>query len=102
MTAQREKLVRDRIPEILKAAGKRCDVQRLDDAEFGRKLDEKLAGELAEYRESGEIEELADMVEVIEAILNRRGIERYQFEKRRREKRNERGGFEKRLLFRAP
>lgn len=102
MTAPRGKLVRDRIPEILTAAGIPCDVQRLDDAEFGRKLDEKLAEELAEYHESGEIEELADMVEVIEAILKRRGIDWGRFGELRLKKRDERGGFEKRLLFRAP
>lgn len=91
------KLVRDRIPEILAAEGKQCDVRTLDDDEFAQMLDDKLAEENAEFRESGEIEELVDIVEVIEAIARQRGVDWEQFEQLRSQKRDQRGGFTRRL-----
>ena len=54
-----DKLVRDRIPEIIEKSGKSCAFRLLSDAEYIRLLDEKLQEELNEYRESGETEELA-------------------------------------------
>ncbi len=95
---QNDKLVRDRIPEILKAQGKRCDVRTLADDEFAQRLEEKLAEEIAEDRESGEIEELADIVELNEAIAEQRGVSWNQFERLRLQKRARRGGFTRRLL----
>jgi len=95
---QNDKLVRDRIPEILRAQGKRCDVRTLADDEFAQRVEEKLAEEIAEYRESGEIEELADIVKLIEAIAEQRGVEWDQFERLRLQKREQRGGFTRRLL----
>ncbi len=95
---QHDKLVRDRIPEILRAEGKRCTVRTLADDEFAQRLEEQLAEEIAEYRESGEIEELADIVELIEAIAEQRGVGWDQFERLRLQKRELRGGFNQRLL----
>ena len=54
------KLVRDRIPEIIAADGKRCTVETLSDEEYLLLLDHKLDEELAEYQESKSLEELAD------------------------------------------
>ena len=95
-----EKLVRDRIPDIIAAAGQRGETRVLGDAEYARRLDEKLDEEVAEYRESGDIEELVDVVEVIEAILARRDVGWDAFESMRREKCDARGGFTRRLLLR--
>ena len=69
-----DKLVRDRIPEIIERNGGTCEVRVLDDAEYAARLDAKLAEELAEYLDSGGVEELADLVEVIRAILVHRGM----------------------------
>lgn len=55
-----DKLVRDRIPEIIQAAGKRCEVRVLDDDEYAQRLDQKLAEELAEYVQDRSIIELMD------------------------------------------
>ena len=62
-------------------------------------LDVKLVEELKEYQESGSIEELADLVEVVYAILNYMGISLKEFEEIRRAKVNKRGAFDKRLLL---
>ena len=63
------KLVRDRIPEIIAADGKRCTVETLSDEEYLLLLDHKLDEELAEYQESKSLEELADLLEVIRAVV---------------------------------
>jgi predicted house-cleaning noncanonical NTP pyrophosphatase (MazG superfamily) len=65
-----DKLVRDRIPEIIRAAGKIPVTRTVADAEeMKRRLLDKLAEEMQEYRESGSVEEIADIMEVIEALV---------------------------------
>ena len=93
------KLVRDKIPEIIEGQGKTCVSQILSREEYLRMLDEKLGEELAEYRESGELEELADLLEVMEAVVKARGYTWEQLTAVRDEKRQKRGGFEKRILL---
>ena len=67
------KLVRDRIPEIIEADGKICICETLSDADYIDLLDQKLNEELAEYRESKSLEELADLLEVMQAVVKARG-----------------------------
>jgi predicted house-cleaning noncanonical NTP pyrophosphatase (MazG superfamily) len=93
------KLVRDRIPEIIRASGRDCEVRVLGDAEYAAKLDEKLREELDEYAASGSVEELADLVEVVHAILAFRGVTAGDFEALRVQKHGARGGFVERLLL---
>ena len=59
------KLVRDRIPEIIEASGKSCVTEILSDADYLELLDAKLDEELAEYHKDQNVEELADLLEVI-------------------------------------
>ncbi|MEZ4623605.1 MAG: nucleoside triphosphate pyrophosphohydrolase [Thermomicrobiales bacterium] len=74
MTIRYNKLVRDRIPEIIESEGSECNVRVLDNAEFSlQKLDYKLAEELSEYQESKELEELVDIVELMRGIVARNG-----------------------------
>jgi len=94
------KLVRDRIPEIIEASGKRCRTEILPQEEYLIMLDRKLGEELAEYQESKSMEELADLVEVIRAVALARGSSMEEVERIRREKKALRGGFEKRILLR--
>ena len=94
------KLVRDRIPEIIEEQGKRCIVERLGDFEFLVALDKKLDEELAEYHKDQSVEELADMLEVIYAAALARGYTREDLERIREEKVQRRGGFDKKLLLR--
>ena len=52
-----QKLVRDRIPEIIEAAGKKPVTHILDEAAYLAELDRKLSEECAEYQESKSLEE---------------------------------------------
>ena len=70
---QYHKLVRDQIPEIIKADGKICICETLSDKDYIYLLDQKLNEELAEYQESKSLEELADLLEVMQAVVKARG-----------------------------
>lgn len=94
-----DKLVRDRIPEIIRAEGKDCTVEVLSDGDYLRFLDAKLNEELAEYQESKSLEELADLMEVLRAVVIARGWSWEALEQVRREKAEKRGGFERKLLL---
>ena len=63
------KPVRDRIPEVIKASGKQCVTEILSDEDYLKLLDAKLDEELAEYHKDQNIEELADLLEVILAVV---------------------------------
>lgn len=65
------KLVRDRIPEIIEASGNTCATEILSDEEYLRVVDAKLDEELAEYHKDQNLEELADLLEVIHAATLR-------------------------------
>lgn len=93
------KLVRDCIPEIIEASGKTCVTEILSDADYLKMLDAKLDEELAEYHRDQNIEELADLIEVIYAAARARGYTLEQLESVRAEKASKRGSFEKKLLL---
>jgi len=93
------KLVRDRIPEIIQNEGKTCVTETLSDEEYLRMLDAKLDEELAEYHKDQNIEELADLLEVIYAAAKARGYTIEELERIRVAKAAERGAFEKRILL---
>lgn len=94
-----DKLVRDRIPALVEADGDRAETHRAGDAEYARRLGEKLVEEAEEYRESGDREELADVLEVVAAIRAFEGIEDGELEAIRAEKADERGGFGERVVL---
>ena len=93
------KLVRDRIPEIIKADGKTCICETLSHEDYLRLLDEKLNEELAEYQASKSLEELADLLEVMQAVVKARGWTEEELEQVRADKVAKRGGFEKKILL---
>lgn len=93
------KLVRDRIPEIIEADGKTCICETLSDEDYLSLLDQKLNEELAEYQESKSLEEMADLLEVIQAIVKARGWALEELEQVRAAKAAKRGGFEKKILL---
>jgi predicted house-cleaning noncanonical NTP pyrophosphatase (MazG superfamily) len=93
------KLVRDRIPEIIEESGRCCVVEVLSDADYIHMLNEKLNEELAEYQKDQSLEELADLLEVIRAVVIARGYSIDELEKIRIEKAQQRGGFERKLLL---
>lgn len=93
------KLVRDRIPEIIASDGKTCVCETLSDEDYLRLLDAKLTEELSEYQESRSLEELADLLEVLRAVAKARGWTWEELEQVRQDKAAERGGFEKKILL---
>ncbi len=93
------KLVRDRIPEIIEADGKICVYEILSDEDYVYLLDQKLNEELAEYQESKSLEELADLLEVMQAVVKARGWTLEKLEQVRADKATKRGGFEKKILL---
>lgn len=93
------KLVRDRIPDIIQAEGNGCTVEILKDDEYLRMLDKKLDEELAEYHGSQNLEELADLLEVIHAVVIARGYTLEDLERARAEKADKRGVFRYKILL---
>lgn len=93
------KLVRDRIPDIIAATGGTYVTRKLTDGEYLQMVDAKLDEELAEYHKDQTIEELADLLEVIYAAAAARGCTAEQLDYVREEKAAERGRFEKRILL---
>ena len=80
------KLVRDRIPEIIESAGKVCMTEILSDEDYLKMVDAKLDEELAEYHQDQNIEELADLLEVIRAAAVARGYTLEELERVRAER----------------
>ncbi len=99
MTKIFNKLVRDRIPEIIASTGDKYKIRTLSDAEYIEMLDEKLDEELKEYHEDKNIEELADILEVLYAVVKARGYTIDELEETRLKKREERGGFDEKVFL---
>ena len=99
MRAVHNKLVRDKIPEIIEKAGKMPVTHILSEEEYITELDKKLNEECAEYQADKSIEELADMLEVMYAIAEARGWSVSELEAVRREKAEKRGAFERRIFL---
>jgi len=94
-----DKLVRDRIPEIIKSSGKTCITETLSEKDYLWMLDKKMVEELVEYYKDHSIEELADLMEVVYAAVIARGFTIEELESIRKKKAEERGKFEKRILL---
>jgi predicted house-cleaning noncanonical NTP pyrophosphatase (MazG superfamily) len=95
-----QKLIRDRLPDIMRGQGLAVFDRRLDDAEFVAALGEKLVEEAHEARLAGPDEiawELADVLEVVHALAQARGLNLQDIEAARLAKRAERGGFDARV-----
>lgn len=89
------KLIRDRIPEIIEKSWKEPIYRIAEGDEFLYLLNAKLYEQLNEYSESGDIEELADLYEVVLSILEFKGVSFDEFEIIRINKREKRGSFSK-------
>lgn len=94
------KLVRDLIPDVLSDAQKaNYNFTILDKNEYRTRLNEKLLEEAKEYIEAENIEELADLFEVVDAIIKLNGFKKEEIETVKNKKRETRGGFEKGILL---
>ena len=99
MTKTYNKLVRNRIPEIIEASGAECKTEILSDEKYLEMIDAKLDEELAEYHKDQNIEELADLLEVIRAATIARGYTLEELETVRAKKAEKRGAFAKKILL---
>ena len=95
------KLVRDKIPEMIEASGKTCETEILSEEEYLQMIDNKLDEELAEYHTDQNIEELADLLEVLYATAKARGYSIEELEQVRVDKQQVRGGFDKKILLKS-
>ncbi|OGD31687.1 hypothetical protein A3C91_03035 [Candidatus Azambacteria bacterium RIFCSPHIGHO2_02_FULL_52_12] len=93
------KLVRDNIPEIIKAKGEVPVTHIADDAEYWQKLKEKLQEEVDEFLKDETIGEIADILEVLDAISDYKGFNKHEVEEVKERKANERGKFSKRIIL---
>jgi predicted house-cleaning noncanonical NTP pyrophosphatase (MazG superfamily) len=95
-----DKLVRDRIPEIIESRGGKASFRACaDEGEYLSRLVAKLREEVDEFDRDRNAEELADILEVIRALCVRLGLDPQDVEAIRAKKEAERGGFEKRLIL---
>jgi predicted house-cleaning noncanonical NTP pyrophosphatase (MazG superfamily) len=96
------KLVRDKVPEIMRAAGQHPVVHIADAVEFQVLLRQKLTEEVGEFLMSQDPEELADILEVLYALADCLGLDAAKLEVLRREKAERRGGFAERVVWHGP
>ena len=93
------KLVRDKIPEILDGKGVRYEKRIASNEEYKEELIKKLGEETEEFLKAGVLEELADVIEVIEALKKLPDYE--NVEELRKKKLEERGGFDQKIILKG-
>ena len=98
-TKKYNKVIRDKIPEIIADSGKKYDLKQLDDESFLAEIEKKLIEEVNEYSESKDIEELADLLEVIYRISELRGVNSDELDEIRKDKAEKRGIFANNLFL---
>ena len=94
-----DKLVRDRIPEIIEASGSKCEIETVSDEVALEYLYKKLGEEVSELLKDRNLDEIADVMEVLFAIGKKYGYSDDEVLGRRSEKRDTRGGFENNLIL---
>ena len=93
------KLARDKIPQIIRDAGKKPITEILNHERYLEELDKKLEEEVAEYQVDKSIEEMADVLEVLFAICEARGYSVDELMRVREDKCKKRGGFKERVYL---
>lgn len=93
------KLVRDKIPEIIEGNGEKANTRVLSDKEFMLHLENKLDEEVAEYHKDKSVEELADILEVIYALCEAQGYTMEELMSVYQKKHDTRGGFSQKIFL---
>lgn len=93
------KLVRDKIPEMIGSQGERANIRILEDEEYRVCLSKKLDEEVQEFHRDRNLEELADIMEVVFALANDLGYSRMDLMEAYQKKHDERGGFGERVFL---
>jgi len=102
MEKEYHKLVRDRIPEIIRQSGSECEFVILSDREYRQALRQKLIEEAAEAAAADEddlVAELADLSEVIDALMVSFDISGDELLAEKTKRRETRGGFAKKIML---
>ena len=93
------KLVRDKIPQIIEADGKKAKYRYLDKQEYLEVLIKKLGEEYEEFKEARNLEEIADIQEVILALTEALNKSPQDLAKAVSKKTLERGAFKSRIFL---
>lgn len=93
------KLVRDKIPELIRQQGDEPVIRILDDEEYAQCLEQKLDEEVGEFHRDQNAEELADILEVVYALSENLGVSREKLEAIYQSKHHQRGGFQDRVFL---
>jgi predicted house-cleaning noncanonical NTP pyrophosphatase (MazG superfamily) len=102
MEKEYHKLVRDRIPDIIRESGNQCETAVLSDEEYRQALRQKLIEEATEVAEACRDElvgELADLYEVIDALMISYGISGDRILNAQAKRRENRGGFTQKIML---
>lgn len=94
-----DKLVRDLIPEHLAQNGVDFRIHIADDTEYEEKLFAKLSEEVLELARDKNIDEAADVLEVLDAVIAYKGFSKQEIEMTRRDKFEKRGGFSRKIIL---
>lgn len=94
-----DKLVRDKIPEIIQNNGEKPVTHIADDKEYWERLKEKLSEEVGEFSKNSNEEELADILEVIDGICEFKKFDKKEIENIKKEKAEKRGKFRDRIIL---
>jgi predicted house-cleaning noncanonical NTP pyrophosphatase (MazG superfamily) len=96
------KLIRDKIPQVIEAAGDKYETRIMDEKEYEKELKKKLMEEAKELNEAPKekiLNEMADVLELLKSISDFYKIDFKLVEEKQANKRKERGGFKKRLFL---
>lgn len=99
MKMKYNKLVRDRVPELIEESGRKQVSRTLNEEEYEQALMDKIVEEIEEYRLSKNEEEIADIYEVLDCLVKLKDYEPMHIDYLRLIKREARGSFHKRILL---
>ena len=96
-----DKLVRDLIPEIIQDSGKQAEIEIVDNEIAFEYLVKKLDEEVSEFKQDKNLEELADVMEVLFGLAHKMGYTEDDLLMKRQQKKAARGGFERNIVLKS-
>ncbi len=93
------KLVRDKVPDIIKEKGQKARIHTASEDEYYLELLKKLNEEVTEFEKSDDAEELADILEVVYALALAKGVQPEELQNVREKKAEEKGRFHRRIVL---
>jgi predicted house-cleaning noncanonical NTP pyrophosphatase (MazG superfamily) len=94
-----QKLVRDKLPELLKAQGITAHFHKADHDEYEIELLEKLREEVIEFKNAKSMDELADLLETVDAVIHHFGWSQADIQSTKDQLKAEKGGYQERLIL---